>query len=79
MARINEVKKLQKIAGIIKENVNGAPMNIPGEISSLEAEGQFPKMRMIGKAIDQILDGSGIENLGYLKGLIRTFAMAHKM
>jgi hypothetical protein len=73
--QLNEVKKLQKIAGIISEN---QAIEIPGEINSLEDEGQFPKMKEIGRAIDRALDGSGIENLGYVKGLIRTFALLHK-
>jgi hypothetical protein len=51
----------------------------PGPIKSLEAEGQTHEMKRIGRALDLILDGAGIEDIGYVKGLIRTFAMVHKL
>jgi hypothetical protein len=54
-------------------------ITILGRIASLEAEGQTGEMRRIGRALDAALDGAGIEDIGYIKGLIRTFAMVHKL
>ena len=54
-------------------------ITILGRIASLEAEGQTGEMRRIGRALDAALDGAGIEDIGYVKGLIRTFAMVHKL
>jgi hypothetical protein len=63
----------------MKQSTHHELISIPGRIASLEAEGQTGEMRRIGRALDAALDGAGIEDIGWVKGLIRTFAMVHKL
>ena len=57
MARLNEINRLQKIAGIIKENVNEAPIMKPSAGGNVKAEvdnvikAEYPGARKIDDAL----------------------------
>jgi hypothetical protein len=64
-SQLNEVQKLQKLAGIVKENINEAPLTINQVVKQLNKIANSKGFYAVDKSKDQkpIKSASGVKNL----------------